>query len=1020
MYLNEILHLEKNNNSIKKIDLFLSTVNKKSLDYYKAFAYKNIILHTLGKTNEALQNLYEVIPNIQNVNSEAIIEICDAIITITIDVKEFSEAKKYINFKKEHLKFSNLNLNIIDEIKLALAKKDYESAINYAKKYLNDEVNSKDEIYAYEILAQIYYEIKDYSKYLEIASKLEKKYTDTLNTKSLINLNIHKLKIAYTNGNYIKVIYDGNNLIEDFDLDNQSLIIIGTMLIDSYLKSNDFKKAAIVESKYEALIDSVDKNVAIDFCKSSLDLYNKTNSLVSIKYYQDKINVLINEKKEPKHKHKQKDVIIPKTPENKEDVLVLDHIETSTHNYNSKVIAQNYLELTEFIKIINNYNENKFREVLRLALINLQKILKFEEAYLLYYNENYFGLHYKKDRVYDKKIEFENISETINFLAIASEEEKFLTKENSKNIVTNENYVNDTYGIAIPLFKNEIVYASIAFFANDEFLLEPLAYETIILASELINKSLIDDIRQQKLKQENKKLFFIYENMNLGIKELMGSQIHLSDNAQMIYGKSSDLLEVDFLSGIHSQDLPKYEAKLLEVTKYFGQNQDITYRYNKDGNIIYVKEIFYPTFENKTVLIYSLVEDVTLKIKEQQNLIDLAYCNPISKLPSELKLIIDIKEYLNKIKYTLVVLDIHDFKIYEELYGINFSNQLIYAVGVELKKALANNFNCLLYHLEFDRYAIIVKDSNDKRTIDNLLLKILNTTSTNLSILNKRLNIYFNCGICRISKSTNIAEDKVLTYAYEALNEAKKIKTLENHLLHYDSESTKLRFNENQLITHISEAIDHGKLGLSYKQVVNLKSKDIFAYYANISLDNFDVDSEYINIVVKRRNLENLIDKYVISNASKELKMLNDTIKNNLKIIIKLSNYTLDNLILDFINVQNNFFKTTKNRIIFYVDNACNINAEKLKADGYMLASNNPYDIYQNKIDYFIYDLNLINFDIYDDIKKSIGEKNIEIIVSNLNTIDQLNQAIEFNVDYVYGNYYKKSIRMKNLIKQLA
>ena len=46
MYLNEILQLDKTMQSIKKIDLFLAGCNKKSLDYYKAFAYKNIILHS--------------------------------------------------------------------------------------------------------------------------------------------------------------------------------------------------------------------------------------------------------------------------------------------------------------------------------------------------------------------------------------------------------------------------------------------------------------------------------------------------------------------------------------------------------------------------------------------------------------------------------------------------------------------------------------------------------------------------------------------------------------------------------------------------------------------------------------------------------------------------------------------------------------------------------------------------------------------------------------------------------------
>ena len=45
----------------------------------------------------------------------------------------------------------------------------------------------------------------------------------------------------------------------------------------------------------------------------------------------------------------------------------------------------------------------------------------------------------------------------------------------------------------------------------------------------------------------------------------------------------------------------------------------------------------------------------------------------------------DIQENMSHRKLSVAVLDIHDFKLYEELYGLNYANQMIYAVALEFK-----------------------------------------------------------------------------------------------------------------------------------------------------------------------------------------------------------------------------------------------------------------------------------------------------------------------------------------------
>ena len=86
MKLSEILELEKNLSAVKKIDLFLSSTVKMSNEYVVALAYKALVHHNIGKTNDALKMLFGLVPSIKEMNSDTIIYLCDAIIDICLDV----------------------------------------------------------------------------------------------------------------------------------------------------------------------------------------------------------------------------------------------------------------------------------------------------------------------------------------------------------------------------------------------------------------------------------------------------------------------------------------------------------------------------------------------------------------------------------------------------------------------------------------------------------------------------------------------------------------------------------------------------------------------------------------------------------------------------------------------------------------------------------------------------------------------------------------------------------------------
>ena len=167
MFLNEILQLDKTISSIRKIDQFLAQCDKTSKDYYMAFAYRTLVLHAIGKTNEALKLLYTQISNLQILPDEGILALCDAIIEITMDVGRLDQTKKYMEIKRRYLPVSQSHRYTKDCIRLAYASKEYQQAIRLIESFLKDDLPKEDEIWAREQLSTIYLEGHQYDLFLE-------------------------------------------------------------------------------------------------------------------------------------------------------------------------------------------------------------------------------------------------------------------------------------------------------------------------------------------------------------------------------------------------------------------------------------------------------------------------------------------------------------------------------------------------------------------------------------------------------------------------------------------------------------------------------------------------------------------------------------------------------------------------------------------------------------------------------------------------------------------------------------
>lgn len=1044
MVLQELLQLDKTQSSIRKIDFFLGTQVKLSEEYNKALVYKAEILHHIGKTNDALKILFSAVLDFKDMDNEGIILICDGIIDLCLDIKRYDQVLKYIQVKKNYLPVSLSQLHIKDNIKYYLSAKMLDEAKNELQKYLTDDLTKEESIFAKEELSKLYYLEHQYDKYLEIIPELEGYYQANLAIAKLADLGLNKIKISFEKGNYLKAIIDGNNYLKDESLTVHHKLACATILIKCYLLSNDYKRASIIESEYCDLVTKENKEDSLPFCLAALELYTKTNTLISINEYQNKIRELEAQRKEEKISKKKtsknvEEIIVPVIQEEEEIIaptnepLLTVEEEKTIHRQMVKpkyeaiqnvIVSSAYEKLEEVFNSISELDlKVKFREIFRTTCIKLCEVFNIDEVYLLYHKRRYLGIHYKKERAYDKRLEFEDINNTLSFAAMNYDSEAFLSPEDYtyiKNIVTGKPYDNSPYGLAIPLVDSLKTIGSIAFIANDEFLNKEMVYEALKLISSMLNTRLLMSLWQEDVEFNNKKLFFINENMSSGLKEEIDGYLHFSSECCKILGVLENMTEEDYFSKMKTEDIIEYRRIHEELYTLLSEGTELEYSFKKDDKWIKIKERYYPMVYDGVICILSLIDDMTEIEANKKALIDLAYTNPISKLNTEVKLMVDLAKIYESRKLSLAVIDIIDFNLYRELYGYNFTNQLIYTVGGEIVKSFENDFDVNIYHLEVDRYVVLFKNINDKRLIDSKLHSCFRRVSANLLSLNSRVKLSFNAGVYRLQRHANIDEpSKILYYALDALADAKNINDIGNHIAHFDSDLHKQKFNENHLITHISESIDHAKLGLTYKQIVNINNNEVHAYNIVLNLDNYEIDYSYMDYVVKRRGLTTQLEKYAISNIFKELKMLKESIKGYVLCFIRLSKSTLEENFISFINTQQAFFKVPKENVVLWVDNANNMVCEALRAEGYIVASNNLLDVYSNSCDYLMFDYHLTNGKSIEQIVSLCKEHNIVCIFNNIDNKEDLEFVKENSQELIYGQYYKKAIRVKGLIERL-
>lgn len=1049
--LSEILKLDISNQSIKRIDSFLADEVEYSDSYMRALSYKAIIMHELGDSYNAILLLEPYIKDYRLLTPVAIISLADSFIKIALDLEKFDDALKYIELKKTFLPASKLNLYLKDMIDYLLKRNMINEAKESLKQYLKDDISPDEALFAKEQLANIYFKQGEYDNFIEITDGLLEIYQSKLDLYKEAKLWIRLSTISYKKENYIKVVSEINKIIGNYDFPDV-ILELASLAIKAYMALNDFRKAGIYESNYEEYVSDKYPNESILFLNTAIELYDNQNSKIAANELRQILKDITNKiesekkKKKPKIIEEAKPIPVIKTvnisqnipteikiddikpnivalnPKEKERIEVTE-IREETKNIKREAVSLMYDKLSNLTDILNQMNlDNKFREIFRLTMIEVSKVFDVEEAYILDAGIKIKGMHYKKERVYDKKITLEQISGTLNLASFEYDSEYFLDQSDRKyniNIINFEEYPDDYYGYSLPLHNNNDVIGSIAYLSKSPFMATEMAYEGLKMVTALLNSRLILSIEKEKLILNNKKLYFLKDHMSLGIKEEMEGYIHLSEKAAQMLGLYEDLSLDDYYNHIPTNDLMVYKTVRNDL---YGINSEavLEYDFKVDDKNKRIKESFYSLMNEGTISIMSILEDITDYKNEMNELEKIAYTNPTTKLDTELKLMVELRDNYESHKLSLATISIQNFSLYEELYGLNSKRQLELACGNTLKEAMSNDFNASIYHLGEDLYAILIKNANDKRLIDSKLNQFMEASSKAINKMNSKIHILYNAGVYRVGKNTKLNDaSEILGYALDALNDAKREKVNNHHISHYDSDDMRERFKENNLVYAINEAIDTNGLNLVYQQIADIENKRVFGYYVMINLDSSELYYDNIMEVVRKRDLEARINQYSMNALFIDLKNLYSNIKALFPVFIEINPDLLDRKTFEYFKSLPQFYKITPSVVSLVVKSANNSYIKALRQAGFKICSMDILDVFRDNSDYFVYDYRTIGNTGGREIEELSTKHNVTVIAGGVDIDTDIEKAKENNFKLVFGRFYKRTRQMKDLINRL-
>ncbi|MEO1927119.1 MAG: EAL domain-containing protein [Nautiliaceae bacterium] len=347
------------------------------------------------------------------------------------------------------------------------------------------------------------------------------------------------------------------------------------------------------------------------------------------------------------------------------------------------------------------------------------------------------------------------------FLIINNIEKVKFTNQELINILKEQNFKSI---LLFPILKNNEIYATIGIYSKYMEDFDKLSISIFQEAKQDMEFALkrMENMSYLKLLQETLDKTYSWivitdENANI---------LYANKSVEEITGyKQKELLNKNpniFKSGFHSEDFYK---KMWEKLNNNEIVETILINKNKEGKLFYLKDKIIPVITNDGKKYYiSLAIDITHEKNLQKKLTK----DTVTNLPNRHEFINLIKNHIhNKETYACMVIDIKDFKIFNQLHGNEAGDYLLKKFSLFLK-TIFDKEN-IIARIGGDEFGVFLKYRSISE-LEAIIRQVINKIK-NLQEFHNKISI--NIGISLYPKdSTNITE--LLEKAFLALELAKE------------------------------------------------------------------------------------------------------------------------------------------------------------------------------------------------------------------------------------------------------
>jgi diguanylate cyclase (GGDEF)-like protein len=256
----------------------------------------------------------------------------------------------------------------------------------------------------------------------------------------------------------------------------------------------------------------------------------------------------------------------------------------------------------------------------------------------------------------------------------------------------------------------------------------------------------------------------------------------------------------------------------------------------RDSKDIYIRFSVLRKFNRYELIGQNITKDLSLI----ESMKEIALTDSLTSLYNRKALLIDIDNILDdlniKIKNSLLVIDVQQFKNINSLFGRDFGDSVLKEIGMHLINEVKDAGKC--YRLEGNSFGVLLQNIDSYAFTVDVAKRIISMFSKSMIISGNDIKIQFKVGIFNIDKEQNIgiSAEKVIQNAYLAANYVLESKRSDYYV--YDQNLAMAYIKDDIMSKDIKQALYNNEFDVYYQPQYDLKQNRITGFEALIRWRN--------------------------------------------------------------------------------------------------------------------------------------------------------------------------------------